>query len=94
MPNVQTMQAMLDTRAIEIAAQALGKMNSHEADCVRRYDEIIDSTKELRNEIREANREQRDSNSRLHSRMNLFLVSLVGGLFVLVGFLFKLQMGW
>ena len=93
-PNRRRAQDIVDSRALEIASQTMGQLRSHESDCVRRYDEILSSGREFRQEVRDANKEQRSSVTRLHARINLMLAALIGTLAAITAFMLKLQLGW
>lgn len=46
------MSGVNDTRAIELASQALARIEAHEVDCDRRYREGADMARETRDDMR------------------------------------------
>lgn len=83
-----------DTRAIELASQALARIEAHEVDCDRRYQEGAAMARETRDDMRAITTAisaqtttTQAALGRIHGRLDKILWCVLGGAVLLIGWL-------
>lgn len=87
-------QEQIDSRAIELARDALSRIESHERRCDERWTEVRKDLIEIKQAVHGGNKELHDRIDELVNRWLRVAGWIIAGLLSLCGFLAARAMGW